>query len=141
MSEGDGGAAPPGEGDLLELARDWITLWQSELAALAADREAQESWQTLLALWAGTAGTMLAAAPRGWPGGFGERADRRAGSAAAPGPAPAAAAPDPRDAEIERLNRRIGALEQRLADIERGERGGGGNRRGVGAPGARRRQP
>ena len=40
---------------LHELARDWITLWQSELAALAADREAQETWQALVALWAGAA--------------------------------------------------------------------------------------
>src|ERR1700723_2618756 len=48
------------------LARDWITLWQSELAAIAADREAQESWQAILALWGGAAGAMLAAAPRFW---------------------------------------------------------------------------
>ena len=38
------------------LARDWITLWQSELAALAVDREAQETWHVLLSLWAGGRG-------------------------------------------------------------------------------------
>ena len=48
--------------DLEALARDWITLWQSELAAIAADREMQESWQAILALWAGAAGAILAAA-------------------------------------------------------------------------------
>ena len=50
--------------DLEALARDWITLWQSELAAIATDREAQESWQAILALWAGAAGALLTAAPR-----------------------------------------------------------------------------
>jgi hypothetical protein len=53
--------------DLAALARDWVTLWQSELAAIAADREAQESWQAIVALWAGAAGAMLTAAPRSWP--------------------------------------------------------------------------
>jgi hypothetical protein len=141
MNEGDGPAAPPDERDPLALARDWITLWQSELAALATDREAQEAWQTLLSLWAGAAGTMLAAAPRGFPNGRGERTDGSARSAAPPRPAPAAAAPDPRDAEIERLHRRIGALEQRLADMERGERPpGGGNRQRVRGPAGRGKQ-
>jgi len=37
--------------DLRALARDWITLWQSELAATAADRELAEGWQQLAALW------------------------------------------------------------------------------------------
>ena len=53
--------------DLHALAHDWVTLWQSELAAIAADREAQESWQAIVALWAGVAGAMVAAAPRPWP--------------------------------------------------------------------------
>src|SRR5665213_514063 len=102
------------------LARDWITLWQSELAALAADREAQESWQAILALWAGAANAMLAAAPRTWaspgprsPAGprshagpasappAHDPADGRARTAVPPGAAPAAAAPDARDAEID----------------------------------------
>src|SRR5271156_6144782 len=103
--------------DLAALARDWVTLWQSELAAMAADREAQESWQAILALWAGAAGAMLAAAPRAWqpraqPGAHTstdpaahEPADGRAGAAAPPGAAAAAAAPDARDAAIDRLAR------------------------------------
>ncbi len=117
------GAAPA---DLHGLARDWITLWQSELAAMAVDREAQETWHAMLALWAGAAGAMLTAAPR-------ERARRTApgsaGAAAAPGAAPAAAAPDPRDAEIERLARHVRDLESRLADLESGVRGRHGSDR------------
>ena len=135
-----GASPPPPSGDALDLhalARDWITLWQSELSALAVDREAQETWQTMLALWAGAAGAMLAAAPRerpkpggGFPG-WGGAPRGQSGPAAAAGTPPAAAAPDARDAEIERLGRHIAALEARLADLEKGVRGGdGGDRRG-----------
>src|SRR6185312_16137389 len=85
MSDGNGRADPPEQADLVELARDWITLWQSELAALATDREAQEAWRTLISLWAGAAGALLGAAPRGAPAGFGERTDGHAGAAHAPG--------------------------------------------------------
>ena len=102
--------------DPQELARDWITLWQSELAALATDREAQEAWQTCLAVWAGMAMSMTAMLPRGGPSGApggGRPAD-------AARPAAAAAAPDARDAEIERLARHIAELERRLARLERG---------------------
>jgi hypothetical protein len=149
MSEdGRHGGASPGESpgetaqdgvapDLRALARDWITLWQSELAALAVDREAQETWHTMLALWAGAAGAMLTAAPRERPGrGAPRHAGGHAGPAASPGTAPAAAAPDPRDAEIERLARHVRELEARLAEIEHGLRdGNGGGRR---RPGQRR---
>ena len=141
--------------DPAALAGDWITVWQSELAALAADREVQEGWQALAALWAGVAGAALAALPRApverWAGrrteGFAaradaagpvdagpahERTDRPAGTAAAAGAAAAAAAPEPRDAEIERLHRRIGVLESRLARLEAGDGAGGrGDRRGA----------
>ena len=71
--------------DLHALARDWITLWQSELAALAVDREAQETWHALLSLWAGAAGAMIAGLPRGCadePAGHG-RTCRRARCCAA----------------------------------------------------------
>src|SRR5271156_4264705 len=73
-----GAAAAPGREpndprplDLQAIARDWITLWQSELTAAAADRELQETWQTLAALWAGAAGAMLQGLPRGGPDGRG----------------------------------------------------------------------
>jgi len=111
--------------DQRQLVQDWITLWQSELAALAVDREAHETWQAMLALWAGAASAMLQA----WPH---EHPDRRAGATAEAGAAPAAAAPDPRDAAIERLTRRVGELEARLSDVERGNRGHGAGRPGAG---------
>src|ERR1039458_8961722 len=145
--------------DLQALARDWVTLWQSELAAIAADREAQESWQAIVALWAGAAGAMLAAAPRAWPShahagdtqsaraqpsttpGAHEPADGRAGAAAPPGAAAAAAASDPRDAEVDRLALHVAELESRLAEVEHGvRRGGGGDRRGTAGPGPRRQR-
>ena len=103
--------------DLQTLAQDWIAVWQSEIAAAAADREVHEAWQSMAALWAGAAGAMLRALPRSQPhdgptGGTGTAAPARA--------APAAAAPDPRDAEIQRLGQRLADLERRLADLERG---------------------
>jgi hypothetical protein len=108
--------------DLQQAARDWITLWQSELTAAAADREWQESWQTLAGLWAGVAGAMLQQLPRGLPDvrPAGAAPPGGAGAAAPARPAPAAAASDARDAEIERLAGRVAELERRLADIERG---------------------
>src|SRR4051794_10690451 len=42
---GNGGGASRAQ----TLAQDWITLWQSELSALAADPELRETWQTLMA--------------------------------------------------------------------------------------------
>ena len=118
-------SAPPESPDLASLARDWITLWQSELAAMAADRETQEAWQTTLAMWAGLATAALrtvprartSASPRSRPderGPGGARPDDAARAAAT------AAAPDPRDAEIERLAGHVAALEARLAKLERG---------------------
>ena len=117
MDEGEPRRPAPGgsTADLQTLARDWITLWQSELAAAAVDREVQEAWQTLAGLWAGAATALLQALPRG--GADGGRAGA-AGAAAAARPTPASAALDARDAEIERLRRRIDALERRLAELD-----------------------
>jgi len=100
--------------EMQALARDWITLVQSELAAIAADREAQETWRALLGLWAGAATLMVNAVPKA-PGRDGPPA----------GPPPAAAAPDPRDAEIRRLAERLAELERRLDDAADGGKGAG----------------
>ena len=103
--------------ELRGIVRDWITVWQSELAAAAADREAQESWQSLLALWAGAANAMMQAIPAGMPsGGHTDPGGPRTPA----GAATVAAAPDASAAEVERLGQRIGELERRLANLERG---------------------
>ncbi|WP_239992107.1 hypothetical protein [Rhodopila globiformis] len=112
------GGAADGDSRLRALAQDWITLWQSELTALAADPELRESWQTLMALWAGTMAAAVRAMPRA-PSPHDATA-RSPGPAETARPAPAAAAPDARDAEIERLARHVAALERRLAELERG---------------------
>lgn len=126
MNDATGPGRKDGAGlDLAQLARDWITICRSELAALAADQEAQETWRTLLALWAGATESVLAAMPHATR----DRADGRAGPAAAPRPAAVAAAPDARDAEIGRLATRLAELEQRLDELERVGRGSGRPRR------------
>jgi hypothetical protein len=103
--------------------RDWITIVQSELAALAADRELSETMQRMVAAWAQAAQAMVSARR-------GTARERPAGPArtdAAARPAAAAAASDARDAEIARLFGRVAELESRLAALERqaGERASG----------------
>ena len=125
MTAGDRPDKPPEDpagADLHDLARDWITLWQSELSALAVDREAQEAWQMLLSVWAGAAGAVMSGLPRGMADDPARHGARAAGAAAASRPAPAAAAPDPRDAEVDRLRERVAELERRLAGLEQRRR-------------------
>jgi hypothetical protein len=118
--------------DLASLARDWIELWQSELAALAADPETAETWARLAALWAGLAASGLAAMPRGasdeQSAGFAS-----AGFSGAAQPPRAAAAPASPDAGgaasfrlLERILDRLEAIERRLAEMEQRVGGGAG---------------
>jgi len=107
--------------DLSEYARDLITLWQSELSALAVDREIQEGFQRGLSLWGVMAQNFAqllpgaAHAPKsGSAGSPFDEAHRRPGPAAPPRTAPAAAPSDPRDQELARLAERIAELERRL---------------------------
>jgi hypothetical protein len=127
-SPGDSGWATSGSTaadplDLERLAHDWITLWQSELSAMAADRELQETWQATLALWAGVASAAVTAfvRPPRRPGPpFGDGHDGGATRPEPPAwPTAAAAAPDARDAEVERLTRHVASLEARLEELER----------------------
>jgi hypothetical protein len=107
-ADGRADQAAPGQ-DLAALARDWIELWQSEVAALASDPETAETWSRLAALWAGAAASGIAAMPRGAQ--WGARDERHAPfpgpwpsswppfgptpwATEAPRPAAAAAAPD-----------------------------------------------
>jgi hypothetical protein len=114
-ARGKGGPDLP---DSRELAQDWITLWQSEISAMAADPEMRESWQTVMALWAGIMSTMVRGMPRATE--RHERTDGQSRTADAPRAPAAAVAPDTRDVEIERLARHVAILERRLADLERG---------------------
>ena len=100
-----------------KLAKDLVAMWQSELTAMAADRELRETWAATMALWAQAANAAAAMLAHERPA---------PGSAEPPQPprAPAAAAASqPGLAEIEHLNRRIAELEQRLADFMAGKSG------------------
>jgi hypothetical protein len=136
MADGTGGVPPPDHGEtrrqtgggehgrgaagLPDIAADWITIWQSELAAMATDRELQEGFLRLVDLWAQAAQSMARLLPRA-PGG-GDGAGGRAGAAAQAGTSAPMAAPDARDAAIERLAARVDTLERQLA--ARGDGGG-----------------
>jgi len=106
------GASTDGGAEWRDTARDWVTIWQSELAALAEDREALETWQGMVDGWARMVEAMVAAVPDG----LGD--DRLPKPAAPAGAAPVAAAPDPRDAELVRLAERVAELERRLGGVE-----------------------
>ncbi len=93
-----------------QAARDLVAMWQSEMNAMAADRELRESWTVLTGLWAHTANAALAYLPHDTPPGS-------AGTPQPPRPAAAHAAPDPRLDEVEQLTRRVAELEQRLAEF------------------------
>jgi hypothetical protein len=128
--------------DPRKLAQDWITLWQSELSAMAADPEIRESWQTIMALWAGTMSSLLRGLLRGLPRDQGHDASGgRPGPADASRAAAAAAAPDARDVEIDRLARHVAALEQRLAELTRRVDSGRDGDPGVHPEGRRGRKP
>jgi hypothetical protein len=102
-----------------KLAKDLVAMWQSELTAMAADRELRETWAATMALWAQAANAAAALLPH-------ELSPSGSTSPAQPARASAsAAAPQPGVAEIEQLNRRIAELELRLADFMAGKPAGG----------------
>ena len=103
------------------LAEDWVALWQSEMAAMAADRELRESWTGLLALWASAVGAVLQLAPgrRDYDAATGRTANGAAGTPQPAGTPPAAAASDLGGDEARRLHERIAELESRLSTFER----------------------
>ena len=130
----------PTQPDPRDLARDWITVWQSELAAIATDREMREHWQAAVGVWTGLASAIVRdrsppppppsahdAAPR--HAASRHPTPRSAGTSDATGTPAAAAPPDARDVEIERLGRHVAALEARLAAIEHDDAVGGALRR------------
>jgi hypothetical protein len=130
MADGQGsepsGKHPPDRPapDLRAMARDWITIWHSELSAMATDRELQESWVRLVKLWADAAerATRLrppSPLPNDEPSG-------RTGSAAQARAASTMAPPDDRDAAIRHLAERVAELERRLADYDASRNAGAG---------------
>lgn len=86
--------------------QDWVTIWHSELAALAVDREQQEGVLRGIDAWGGMLAAVVAAAAVA-----GLDAAGRAGSDAAAGAAAVDAAPD---ARVLSLERRVAELEARL---------------------------
>ena len=123
---------PKGPLVLAQFLQDWTSLWREELQAQARDPEAagtfpgvagggsspdpsaaMDLWRTAISVWAETLGMPPASSVRSR-----ERATPSRSTAAA-------AAPDPRDAEIERLARRVDELEARLAKLEAARRARG----------------
>lgn len=113
------------------LAEDFVAVWQSELAAMAADRELREDFTAMLNLWAQAARAAAALLPPIRP--IHDASPRGAGTVEPPGAAPAAVASGPSLDEVERLNRRVAELEQRLAELieQRNSTGPGGPGRAV----------
>ncbi|HQT38861.1 MAG TPA: hypothetical protein PK231_05500 [Acidocella sp.] len=103
------------------LAEDWVALWQSELTAMASDRELRESMAAMVALWASTAHAALGLLRAPYEHAPSQPTPGTTSAAQPPGSAPLAAAPQPRLDEVEHLNRRITELEQRLANFERNQ--------------------
>jgi hypothetical protein len=134
MADGSGGHAfpkveaaagaapggPPQPGSPQAIAADWVTIWQSELAALATDREMQDAWTRLVARWAQLAQAAVRLLPQGVAGSADGSAGR-AGPAAPARPKAPVAAPDARDAALQHLADRVEELERRLRALSPGD--------------------
>ena len=138
MADGTGARASPGLGqhaerpqaaNLQAVATDWITIWQSEIAALATDREVQEAWVRLVAVWAQTAGAAARLLPSQPRPPTGDQA-RRTGPAAQAGSTAPMASPDSRDATIQHLACRVEELERKLRALAAGNNDLVGNKPG-----------
>jgi hypothetical protein len=117
--------AEPDMPNLAKLAQDWVTLWQSELTALARDREAQEHWAKLIGFWAGMAGQTIAAQAACAARSHDQHPPRSTRTDDPAWPAPAAPASHPGGEPgadpltLARLHQRIADLETRLAALDR----------------------
>jgi hypothetical protein len=99
------------QAELARFLQDWTALWREELRAQANDPDSvagtMELWRSAISAWTGAMG--LPPMPGDHP------RDRPAGT---PGAEAAAAASDARDAEVQRLTRRVDELEARLGKLE-----------------------
>jgi len=108
--------SPPPDGGTL--AADWITIWQSEWAAAAVDREVQEAWLRIVAqAGAAQAGAFPPppAPADAAPGPARPVPPARASAAADASDARNAASDSLRDAAIASLLDRVAELERRAA--------------------------
>lgn len=104
--------------DLPRFLQDWTALWTEELQAQAGDPAmlmgAMEMLRGMATLW--TSGLLQSGVASGLE-------NASAQFPTPPWPASAAVPPDTRDAEIERLNRRIDVLEARINELTTPKRG------------------
>jgi hypothetical protein len=128
-------AEPP---DYQDLARRYVALWQDQLLAAASDPALAENLARLLTFAGGfTPWSQVARARTATPGADVCDHDSEAATTEAAGTAAAAAAPHERGDALDRLARRIAALEERLAVLEAGTRRAGDRPR---TPGRGRRR-
>ena len=121
---------PPLDAPTEAAMRDWMTIWQSEIAAMGVDREMQECWARMAEGWTEAAARsgmpeqfarMMAA--RGAPADEASRspradeAPRGARADAATRPAPAADAPDA-GADVAGLRRELAEIRARIERLE-----------------------
>lgn len=93
-----------------ELAANLLAIWQSELTAMAADRELRENWVTMVQLWAQAANATAALLPH----------DAASGSTISAQPLRSTAAHAASGTgldEVSHLNHRVAELERRLAEL------------------------
>ena len=109
---------PPEQPSAAMLARDWQTIWRSEMQALAVDREVADMIDAAAQAWTGWFALMQAASDSARSILAG--AVPPSGTDAPPRTTAAAAAPDPRDGVVERLEQRVAELERRLTERDAG---------------------
>ncbi len=97
------------------MARDWITIWQSELNAAALDRELIEGYMRLVDQWAQAAQAAAKLLPG--PAAADDAADGRTRTGAQARPTATSDAPDARDVAIRELASRVAELERILAEL------------------------
>jgi len=123
-----------GPEDIEKLAEDWIALWQSEVAGLAADPELVENWAAFAALGAAWFKAAAQFSKPFTPGAAAQHDSAVPPSRPAPAAAPSGAGGDTGDggsgdAARDAMAERIAILERRLADLESGAGGAGAHQR------------